>query len=520
MAAGELKSGPGFRGLKLELAVVAGFLGTVAECTDLSINWEAKVLGVTTDSRRAGPGELFVALKGEKFDGHDFVGRAFEAGAMAAVVAEGFQVKPKCGPLIRVKDTQVAFGNLARQVRRLVNPKVVAVTGSVGKTTVKDLLSSIFEQASGKGELKPSGQTNLTDCGRLDQADDSNGPKVLSSYGNFNNHVGLPLTLLAMGPQTKLAVVELGANHHGEIADLTSICEPDVGIVTAIGEAHLEFFGDLEKVAQAKGELYRGLKPSAAAVVNIEEPLLKNQAEGFGGRKIFFGSRGTGADVEVEKIKDLGFGGQRLAFSGALLGQRAPTVDLALFGDHNTLNAAAAAATALAAGINWEDIVGGLAKAKPAPGRINPAISPSGIWVLDDTYNANPTSTAAGLKFIGQLESAKGAVLGDMMELGDQAEQFHCEIGELAFNNGLDRLAVVGPLARLAGEAAQKAGMPGQRVAFFDDPHSAALWMAGQLGAGSAVLIKGSRAMAMEQAVAVFFSNQNLGPWADGQRNG
>jgi UDP-N-acetylmuramoyl-tripeptide--D-alanyl-D-alanine ligase len=389
------------------------------------------------------------------------------------------------------------------------------VTGSVGKTTVKEILKSIFTCSAAKGETSRLGE---------DTSDDPDGPRVVTTFGNYNNSVGLPLTLLSMGPKTRLVAAELGANHLGEIEALTKICEPDVGLVTALGAAHMEYFGSLERVAQAKGELYLGLKEDAVAAINIHEPELVKIAQKFLGRKVFFGFKASGADLEVEKVKDMGVMGQRLCFSGPMVGKSPLTLDLSLAGDHNALNAAAAAIVARILGISWVDIASGLTETSAAPGRLKISKSPQGIWVIDDSYNANPTSMTAALDFLAGLEGPRAAILGDMLELGDNSQKWHKEIGQKASTANLTRLAVVGKLAKTIGEAAIEAGFVEEKVGFFEDPQKAAQWLiqglSQEMQPELSVLIKGSRVIGLERAVSVFFTNTQPAVDTGVQRNG
>jgi UDP-N-acetylmuramoyl-tripeptide--D-alanyl-D-alanine ligase len=488
----DLHSGPGFGRLGLTLAEVASAMGAAPAPGAAAPEGllAARVLGVTTDSRSAGPGTLFVGLKGERLDGRDFAAKALEAGALAAVVGPGPPVAPgrPSGAVLEAPDPLAALRALAGFVRRRVDPAVAAVTGSVGKTTVKDIVRSIFEAAAGA-------------------------ERVLATRGNLNNHVGVPLTLLSMGPETAWAVIEMGASDAGEIAPLAAMARPDAGLVTAVAPAHLAGFQSLERTARAKGELYQGLAEGAVAVVNAGDPLVVREAERFGGSKLYFGilppagsgAAGTGrpdpaAMVTARLVEDLGLAGQRIRLDGPGLGSGGLETPLALMGPHNVLNAAAAAALALAVGIGWDGIAAGLGAARAPEGRLKAAAGRGGLMIIDDSYNANPASMEAALRFAGSLSVARSAVLGDMLELGAGAEAAHRRAGALAAEAGLSRLAVVGDLAGILGEAAVEAGLGPEAVARFDDPAEAARWAASGLAPGAAVLVKGSRGMAMERA--------------------
>ncbi|MDR1546487.1 MAG: UDP-N-acetylmuramoyl-tripeptide--D-alanyl-D-alanine ligase [Deltaproteobacteria bacterium] len=483
MAGGELRSGPGLAAFELTLARTAELCGArLAPQAGVSAD-QAEALarrpiaGVATDSRVAGPGDVFWALPGERFDGADFAAQALARGAAAVVIEEGRAADLPGAMLLRVPDALAALGDLAAAVRRLSACRVTAVTGSVGKTTVKELLGEILRAA---------------------------GQSVIVTPGNFNNLVGTPLTLLSLSPRVDSAVVELGASRAGEIKRLAELARPDVGLVTALGEAHLEFFGDLDEVAQAKGELYRALEPQAVAVVSAGDRRLLAQAQTFAGARILFGGPDSGAHVRVVAREDYGLAGQKLTFVGPGLPTEGLTAVVRLPGRAGAHNALAAAAAGLAAGAQWNDVVRGLEAAEPAPGRLRPYMSPRGAWIIDDSYNANPTSMAAGLEFLADLPNlpARGAILGDMLELGPESARCHRRLGRLAAEAGLDFLAVVGPRARETAAAALEAGLAPSAVEVFDDPDDAAEWASWRAPAGSATLIKASRSVGLERAVA------------------
>ncbi|MDR2945877.1 MAG: UDP-N-acetylmuramoyl-tripeptide--D-alanyl-D-alanine ligase [Candidatus Adiutrix sp.] len=429
------------------------------------------ITGVSTDSRTVAKGEVFVALAGANFDGHDHAEEALKKGALAVIAH-----KPLTGNAsalaVTVPDTLVALGDLARALRRTQNLKVLGLTGSNGKTTTKEMLSAILS-------LKDNA--------------------LLATKGNFNNLVGLPLTLFRAAKNTRTAVLEMGMNHFGEIARLTEIAEPDVGLITSVGPAHLEFFGTVSQVAKAKGELYQGLMPSAVAVVNSDEPLLMREAKRFGGNKLLFGE-GPAAQVRAGRAKSQGLGQSFTIYGpGAEKGRR---VSLKLLGPHNLRNALAAAAAALAVGADWDEIEAGIAAADNFPGRLFPLKTKGGLLVLDDSYNANPASMAAGLKVLAGLKSkVKGAILGDMLELGRAENPAHREIGRLAAELNLDFLAVVGPRSRHTVAAARRAGLAKDMTAEFETPREAAEWAAAKAKRGTALLVKGSRSMKLEGAV-------------------
>ena len=436
------------------------------------------VAGISTDSRTIGKGEIFVALAGEKFDGHGHVEDAIKKGALAAVVHQ-----PVSGEAARmavtVPNTLTALGDLAHALRKRLNLKVIGLTGSNGKTTTKEMISAIMAL---------------------------NDPELLSTKGNFNNLVGLPLTVFRAGKDTGQAVLEMGMNHFGEIARLTEIAEPDVALITSVGPAHLEFFGTVSQVAKAKGELYQGLKGSAVAVVNSDDPLLMRESKRFSGNKFYFGSVPE-AQVRLGRITAKGLNGQSFTLFGPGA-EKGRKIAIKLLGPHNVHNALAAAAAALAAGVQWDQIETGLSQVNNYSGRLYPLKTGKGLWVLDDSYNANPASVASGLRVLAGLKNKiKGAILGDMLELGRAENASHREIGRLAAELNLDFLAVVGRRSHNTAAAARKAGLAKAKVAEFETPQEAAKWVAGNFKRGSAVLVKGSRSMKLEGAVEFLKEN-------------
>ncbi len=461
--------------LGLTLRWIADNAGAEKRGADVAALERRRVGGISTDSRTVGRGEVFVALRGERFDGHRHAAEALAKGALAVVVQRPVRGEAARRALM-VPDTLQALGRLALSLRRRQKIQVVGLTGSNGKTTTKEMLAAIL---------------SLKD------------PHLLATEGNFNNEVGLPLTIFRLSPATRAAVLEMGMNHFGEIARLTAIAEPDVGLITSVGAAHLEFFGSVSQVAKAKGELYAGLPPSAVAVVDADEPLLVREAKRFGGNKFYFG-QGPEAQVRLSRVASRDLAGQDLTLKGPGA-ERGRRIRLKLLGPHNAHNALAAAAAALAAGADWDQIVQGLEAVERFAGRLSPFKTASGLWVLDDSYNANPTSVAAGLRVLGALRTRgpKGAILGDMRELGRGGPALHRNIGRLAAELKLDFLAVVGDLSRGTGRAARRAGLAKSAVVEFDAPEEAARWVAETKGRGSAVLVKGSLSTGLKRAVEV-----------------
>ncbi len=431
---------------------------------------ELVLTGVSTDTRTIEPGQLFFALRGENFDGHDYVGAALDKGAAAAVTGKDFKAS-RGMTVIKVEDTLRALGDLAGSLRRNRPLKVVALTGSNGKTTTKEMLVRMLSRRW----------------------------STLATQGNFNNLIGLPLTIFRLEESHRAAVLEMGMSFPGEIARLTEIAGPDVGLITNVGPAHLEGLGSLEGVARAKGELFSGLGPEAAAAVNMDDPLVVRVAEVFHGRKITFGFSRR-ADVRAARVRPKGLGGTSFEL---ITPEGRSQVGFALLGRHNVLNALAAAAGALAMGCSQEDMAAGLEGFPPFPGRLELKKLAGPVYMLDDTYNANPASTIAALKVL-TARRGKGravAALGDMLELGRAAKSEHERVGRTAAELGIDLLAAVGPNCKNMVSAARKAGLDKDRVHWFADAPEAGAWLKERLRPHDRLLVKGSRGMKMERIV-------------------
>ena len=414
-----------------------------------------------------------MALKGPNFDGHDYVAAAFASGAGAAVVGHGFpRDHEKLGCLFPVHDTLHALGDLAGAWRREHSTLVAAVTGSNGKTTTKEMLSAILERRH----------------------------RVLKNQGNFNNLIGLPLTLLGLSEEHTACVAEMGMNAPGEIARLTEIAAPEAGVITNVGPAHLGPMGSIEAVAQAKTELFRGLSPAATAVVNLDDPLLAPWVGKLECRVLTFGGQ-AGADL---KLRDLKLEGERTRFILELPSGEAVAVDLPAPGEHNAQDALAAAACALALGQGAEAIAEGLAAFKPVAGRLALKSTPSGVRLLDDTYNANPASVAAGLKALKALAGGGRMVLilGDMRELGPTSPRLHRQAGQLAGELGCGLVLAVGEHAAQVAKGAGQAGLNSGKALAFGEMDELLAEAKAMLREGDVVLIKGSRSSRMERVVA------------------
>ncbi len=427
---------------------------------------------VSTDTRSLRSGQLFFALRGDRFDAEKFVVEAGRRGAAGAVVETRQAIDM---PQIEVADTRVALGSLAASWRTNFNVPVIAVTGSTGKTTVKEMIAAVLHAHFG------------TDG------------KVLSTDGNLNNEIGLPLTVLRLRDEHAAAILEMGASRRGDIALLAGIAAPTIGMVTNAGAAHLEGFGSEQTVAETKGELFACLGVEAVAVINRDDPYFELWCQlAAPARIVSFGFDET-ADVVAGAVEET-VTAQGFELSFDVREANDPVrIKLPMVGRHNVLNALGAIAVTRAAGASWESIKAGLAAIENVAGRLRTITGPGGVRVIDDTYNANPVSVAAAIRFLGGLEGRAWLVLGDMAELGDRSEALHAEMGRQAKAAGVERLYTVGELARTAVESFGDGGQ-----AFAErDVLGSALDKALKSTAHSdlTVLVKGSRCMRMEKLV-------------------
>jgi UDP-N-acetylmuramoyl-tripeptide--D-alanyl-D-alanine ligase len=453
--------------------VIALSLGDLAAIVGGSLHGAdpaAVVTGpVVVDSRQVLPGALFVAIKGERVDGHDFSERAVHAGAVA-VLAE----RTVAGvPTVQVDHVVSALGRLARGVLdRLPGTKVIALTGSSGKTGTKDLVASLLEAA---------------------------GPTV-APPGSFNNEIGLPLTVLAADPGTAFLVLEMGARGAGHIQELTAIAPPDVGVVLNVGSAHLGEFGSRAAISEAKAELVEALPVDGVAVLNADDQLVAAMASRTRARVVTFGTSPS-AGVRAERVTlDLGRARFRLVAS-----QGSADVALQLLGEHQVANCLAAAAVALDAGVLVGDVAAGLTAARPrSPWRMEVIERRDGVTVVNDAYNANPESMRAALKALVDLAGRRRtwAVLGEMRELGPAAADEHDAIGRLAMRLHVDRLVVVGPGATAVHLGARLESTAGGESMFVPDVDAAVRLLRDSLAPGDVVLVKASRAAGLERVAA------------------
>jgi UDP-N-acetylmuramoyl-tripeptide--D-alanyl-D-alanine ligase len=428
--------------------------------------------GVSTDTRTLKPGELFVALHGPRFNANDFVAAAETAGAAGAVVDARLE-RPL--PQILVKDTQLALTNAAAAWRAQFRIPIVGVAGSNGKTTVKEMTAAILER---------SGVT-------------------LATRGNLNNHIGVPLTLYRLDAGHKYAVVEIGANRAGEVADLVKIVRPTVGLITNAGAEHLEGFGSLEGVARAEGEMVAGLDASATAVINADDEFAALWRGMTRARVSTFGIDKP-ADFSATDLHTTIDNGFVTRFSLHAPKGKMP-IELHLAGRHNVMNALCAAAAAVAAGAELSDVRAGLATMRPVPGRLQFKTAPSGAWIVDDSYNANPSSMKAGIEVLANVDARRWLVMGDMGELGDYAVESHGEIGRFARNHRIDRLFATGKLSALSVEAFGAGGE------WFADTESLARAVNAELTREVCVLVKGSRSNRLERVVDALTGTSSVG---------
>jgi UDP-N-acetylmuramoyl-tripeptide--D-alanyl-D-alanine ligase len=425
---------------------------------------------VSTDTRTLQPGDLYVALTGDNFDGHAFVADAIAKGASAILISAALEAAAV--PALRVVDTRLALGQLSAAWRARFSIPVIAVTGSNGKTTTKEMLAAIFGQRG----------------------------SVLATQGNLNNEIGVPLTLLRLRAEHRYAVIEMGASHPGEIAYLSSLARPTVALITNAAVAHLGGFGSLDEVARTKGGIYEGLADTGVGVVNADDAYASLWRGIVSERRcVTFGMR-TATDVHTDRDEiKCQMDSQAVT---TVFEMHAPvgdvTIALPLLGTHNVMNALAASAAALAAGATLDDIHNGLQGMHAVKGRLTVKQGIHGVRVIDDTYNANPPSVRAAIDVLAAATGQKILVLGDMGELGDDAPAFHAQVGVQAQAAGINQLYAIGDLSLLA---VQSFGNGGHHYASHEGMCAALASALPGLGSSTTVLVKGSRFMRMERVV-------------------
>jgi UDP-N-acetylmuramoyl-tripeptide--D-alanyl-D-alanine ligase len=429
---------------------------------------------VVTDSGKVKQGSVFVALKGQRLDGHRFVRDAVRRGAGCVVVHRDLypSIYGAAG-VVKVRDTLRALGDLAHYRREIYRPRVLAITGSNGKTTTKEMLAAILEEARVNGKPLRG--------------------RILKTEGNLNNLVGLPLTLLRLNHRHEAAIVELGTNHPGEIERLGEIADPDMGIITSVAAAHLEGLDSLAGVAREKGALYRRMRPGGTIAVNMDDRWVRRLGEKFTGKKITYG---RGGEVRAESWRSLGAKGMLLHLRA---GDRRARIRLNFIGEHNIVNAVGAAAMAYGFGASLAAIRRGLEQAKPFRMRMQ-LDQWRNVGIIDDAYNANPASMEAAVKTLAGLEcrGERNAVLGDMFELGRRSRRQHFQLGRRVAGAGVDRLYLLGAQAKQVREGALRGGMASERIIIGRDHRDIAIRLRSHLKRGDWLLVKGSRGMKME----------------------
>jgi UDP-N-acetylmuramoyl-tripeptide--D-alanyl-D-alanine ligase len=425
---------------------------------------------VSTDSRTLKRGQLFVALRGESFDGHNFVEATAEKGAAGAILESSWAGKvPRKFALIRARDTLLAYQTLAANYRKSLSLKVIAITGSNGKTTTKDFTAAVLARRF----------------------------RVTKTEGNFNNHVGLPRTILEATAQNEIAVWEIGMNHPGEVAALARLAVPDVAMITNIGVAHIEFMGSREAIAEEKGALVEAVSADGTVILNADDPFTKRIAARTRAKVILAGT--TAGIIRASEVSQSENGTDFTILEGA----HRCRAQLPMPGLHMVQNALLAVAAGRVFGVSLEDCAAGLITAPLAKARLQ-IKEIGGVEFIDDSYNANPDSMKAALRTLAELpaDGKRMAVLGEMKELGSQSGQGHREVGETAAAFGIDRLIVIGSVAGAIAQAAEHAGLKNSAVV---GSTAEAVELLSQIAApGDLVLIKGSRAARTEEVIEQF----------------
>ncbi len=486
-------AGPQGPALELTAAWVAALMGGAVTSGDAARSFG----NVSIDTRTLKAGDLYVGIRGERFDGAEFADAAIEAGAAGVVVPRGWTARAptfaggfggsamagsasgggtapagRGAVVIEVGDTTVALQELAHRIRREAGTKVVAITGSAGKTTTKDVTSEFLEARY----------------------------RVVRNRGNFNNHIGLPLSLIELRQRPEIAVVELGMNHAGEISTLVRVAEPDVRVWTNVGEAHLGFFASVDAIADAKAEIFEGAGASTLLVANADDPRITARIGAFRGRVVTFGIDGDRADVRASAIVDRGIEG-----TSARLTTRNGAVDITtpLIGRANLANILAAAAVAEEFGVPLDSVAARAAGLRPSAHRGEIVRLADGVTVIDDSYNANPDATRRALDVLANGAAARRiAVLGEMLELGERSTELHEGVGRAAAKSRVEvLLAVGGAPAKALADAAIAAGIPAAGVHVFATSEEAADAAVALVKSGDLVLVKGSRGVNTDRVV-------------------
>ena len=453
-------------------------IGDIVDATGgklLRSRMNEKIYGVSTDTRTILPGNLFIPLTGPNFDGHDFIAKAVDSGARAFLTGRTHRDRIPAFTddiaWIEVGDTLAALGDIAHCWRKRFKGPVIAVTGSAGKTTTKEMIATICS---------------------LDR-------NILKTEGNFNNLVGLPLTLLKLKDGVDLAILELGTNAPGEIERLARLAEPAIGVITCIGPAHLEGLGTVTDVREEKGKLFDVMDQQGIAVLNLDDPEIAVLAARWKGKRITCSLSGP-ADITAENIRQTDT--WKTAFT-LHIGEIREDVVLAAPGLHNVKNALAAAGAAMAAGCDPDCIARGLNAVRPVSGRMEIETLDNGTHLIHDAYNANPLSVGEALNTLVTISGAcrRIVILGDMLELGGKAQHFHEEIGRKLARSGIDILFLKGDFSRVTADAAVEAGMDRSRIFFFNGANDAIPRLKEVAQRGVWILLKGSRRMNLDELI-------------------
>ena len=432
-----------------------------------------EVSSITTDSRTAKAGSLFVAIKGERVDGHSFIPAVYQQGALCVLCQE--VPEDATGAYILVDSTTEAVKGIAEFYRQQLDVKVVGITGSVGKTSTKEIVASVLSVKY----------------------------KTLKTLGNFNNELGVPLTIFRLTEDDEVAVLEMGINHFGEMHRLSKMARPDICVITNIGDCHLEFLGDRDGVLKAKSEIFDFLAPNGQIILNGDDEKLAAVKEVKGIEPLYFGVKGA-RDIRATDIESMGLEGIKCKIH---IGDDSFEVKIPIPGDHMVLNALAATAVGTSLGMTKEEIKTGIEKLKSLKGRFH-QMKENGITVIDDCYNANPASMKASLKVLSSASQRKVAILGDMGELGEEEQELHRQVGEYAGSLGLQLCICVGTLAGHLAHAAKKKN-PQMEVVMADSVEEAIKKLPQLIQKGDAVLVKASHFMHFDKIVDALTKNKH-----------
>ncbi len=457
------------------------------DCVELIRAVEGKLLwgdsskifsGITTDSRKVARGNLFIPLVGEKFDGHDYIEQCFDTGASICLTQKVIPERDNCSAVL-VNDTAKALRDIATWHRNKYNIPVVGITGSVGKTSTKDMISCVLARKY----------------------------EVLKTQGNFNNEIGLPLTLFNLDERHEVAVIEMGMSGFGEISRLTAIAQPQVAVITNIGVSHIEKLGSQQGILKAKLEILEGLKPDGLVVLNGDDPLLREKRGKLDSRAVFYGMDGS-VDYRAENYQSLGEDGSSFSI---MVDNKTYEVKVPVPGIHNVYNAMAAIAVGVEMNISMKIIVEGISDYSPGSMRQN-IISHKGIKIINDAYNASPQSMQAAINVLEELSTkTRGiAVLGDMLEMGNMAKELHYSVGDFIKDKNISHLITVGKDSKNITQAVTDSGNSSINLRHFDNNSDALDYIIGIVKQGDYILIKGSRGMKMEQIAEGLLQQQTI----------